>query len=49
MKVKKYGRTWYSQRKEAMEDRKRGDKIYYSAGMKMYYLITPKKKSFWDF
>lgn len=48
MKFKKYGRTWYTTRKEALKNRMKGDMIYYDIGMKSYYLISPKKKSFWN-
>ena len=48
MKFKKYGRTWYTTKKEALENRTKGDRIYHDIGMKSYYLIPPKKKSFWN-
>ena len=49
MKFEKYGRIWYTTKEEALENRIKGDRIYYDSGMKAYYLITPKKKSFWRF
>ena len=45
----KYGRTWYKHKKDVLSNRKIGDRLYFDAGMMAYYLITPKKQSFWRF
>ena len=45
----KYGRTWYKHKQDALSNRKIGDRLYFDAGMMAYYLITPKKQSFWRF
>ena len=42
--IKKY----YQTKKEALGARNKGDRIYYDADEKAYYIITPVKKKFWD-
>ena len=44
----KYGRWWYTTKKEAQDIRRKGERVYYDKGMKAYYIIRPKK-SIWDF
>lgn len=46
-KFEKYGRTWYTTRKEVEEDRNSGERVYYDAGMKAYYIVKTEKRSFW--
>lgn len=33
----------------ALESRRKGDGIYYDADIKAYYIVRPKKRSFWGF
>lgn len=41
-------KEYYNTKEEALKNRRIGDRIYYDSKKQMYYLITPKKKSFWD-
>ena len=45
----KDGRRYYATKKEALMNRKKGDRIYYDAFKEAYYVITPplRKKMFW--
>lgn len=47
-RFKKYGRWWYTTKKEADKARKHGERVYYDSSMKAYYIRRPKK-SFWRF
>ena len=47
-KFHKYGRLWYTTKKEAESARRKNERVYYDEGMKAYYIIRPKK-SIWDF
>lgn len=44
----KYGRWWYTTKKEAQDARRYNERVYFDEGMKAYYIIRPKK-SIWDF
>ena len=39
---------YFETKKEALEARKKGDRIYYDADEKAYYIITPTKRKFWN-
>ena len=42
------GRRYYSRKKEALNARRKGDRIYYNSKRKGYYIVRPKKRnSFW--
>ena len=43
-KEKKY----YQSRQEALDIRSPGDRIYYDANEKAYYIVTPIRKPFWS-
>ena len=44
----KKGRKYYTTKKEALNARRRGDRIYYGAQLGAYYVVRPKrKKLFW--
>lgn len=44
----KYGRWWYTTKKEAQDARRYNERVYFDEGIKAYYIIRPKK-SIWDF
>ena len=46
---KKGSKTYYTRKSEALESRRKGDRIYYDADLKAYYIVRPKKRSFWGF
>ena len=41
------GKTYYTRRSEAEGIRRKGDRIYYDADLKAYYIVRPSKRSFW--
>lgn len=43
------GKTYYTTRREAEAVRRKGDRIYYDAYLKAYYIIRPTKRNFWGF
>jgi len=43
----KNNRTYYTTRAEALGARQRGDRIYYDAKEKAYYIVRPRSRSFW--
>ena len=44
----KNGRKYYTTKREALIDRRKGDRIYYDAFEGAYYIVRPSsKKSFW--
>ena len=43
------GRKYYTTKAEALNARQANDRIYYSIEHKAYYIIRPKKRSFWSF
>lgn len=45
----KYGRWWYTNYDEAQEARRYNERVYYDEGMRAYYIIRPRKDSFWRF
>ena len=47
-KFHRYGRWWYTTKKEADAARRFNERVYFDKGMKAYYIIRPKK-SIWDF
>ena len=46
---KKGGKTYYALKSDALKSRRKGDRIYYDADLKAYYIVRPKKHSFWGF
>ncbi len=44
----RYGRMWYTSKKEAQDARRYNERVYFDEGMRAYYIIRPKR-SFWDF
>lgn len=40
---------YYETKAEALSMRKRGDRIYYDALKKVYYIRHPHKRNFWGF
>jgi hypothetical protein len=46
---KKGNKTYYTRKSEALESRRKGDRIYYDADLKAYYIVRPKKRDFWGF
>lgn len=49
MIFKEGGRTYYTTRIEAEDTRRKGDRIYYDPYWRAYYIVRPKKRSFWGF
>lgn len=49
MIFKKSGKTYYTLKSEALAARRKGDRIYYNADVKAYYIVRPQKRSFWGF
>ena len=49
MRYKKGGKTYYTKKSEALAIRRKGDRIYYNADEKAYYIVRPQKRSFWGF
>jgi hypothetical protein len=49
MSFKDGGRTYYRTKSEALEVRRKGDRIYYDADVRAYYIIRPTKRNFWEF
>lgn len=47
MEKKIGGITYYSTKKEAEKRRRKGERIYFAPGLG-YYIVRPKKRSFWD-
>ena len=47
-KFHRYGRWWYTTKKEAQDARRKNERVYFDEGMRAYYIIRPKK-SIWDF
>lgn len=47
-KFYRYGRWWYDDKREAYDERKPNEDIYYDKGMKAYYILKAKK-SIWSF
>ena len=46
---KEGGKTYYTRKSEALQSRRKGDRIYYDADLKAYYIVRPKKRDFWEF
>ena len=44
---KEGGKTYYTRKSEALKSRRKGDRIYYDADLKAYYIVRPKKRRFW--
>lgn len=44
----KFGREWFTTRKEVEEKRKQGESVYYDFCQEAYY-IRKTRKSFWSF
>lgn len=44
----KYGRWWYTTKKEAQDVRRKGERVYSDKGMKAYYIRRPRQ-SIWQF
>jgi hypothetical protein len=42
------GRTYYTRKDEAEAVRRKGDRIYYQAGLG-YYIVRPRRRDPWDF
>lgn len=43
------GRKYYTTKTEALKARRANDRIYYDAYLRAYYIVRPKKRSFWRF
>jgi len=43
------GRRYYSSKSDALNARRKGDRIYYDPHLKAYYIVRPNKGSFWGF
>jgi len=42
------GRKYYTNKADALKRRRKGDRIYYDAHLKAYYIVRPRRrKSFW--
>ena len=41
--------TYYTTKAEALSVRRKGDRIYYDAYEKAFYIRRPKRRSFWGF
>ena len=46
---KKGSETYNTRKSVALESRRKGDRIYSDADLKAYYIVRPKKRSFWGF
>ena len=44
----KFGRFWFTTRKEVEEERNHGERIFYDKCQEAYYIVKPRK-SFWRF
>ena len=50
MIFRRYGRLWYTTKREAKTARRFNERVLFDKGMNAYYIIRPKtKKSIWDF
>lgn len=49
MSFKVGGRTYYPTKSEALSVRRKGDRIYYDADLRAYYIVRPQRRSFWGF
>ena len=49
MSFKKSGRTYYKTKVEAAAIRRKWDRIYFDPDVGAYYIVRPKKRSFWGF
>ena len=47
-KLFKFGREWFTTRKEVEKERKKGESVYYDSCQEAYY-IRKLKKSIWSF
>ena len=41
--------TYYKTKAEALSVRRKGDRIYYDAHERAYYIRRPQRRSFWGF
>ena len=48
MKSFKFGRWWFTTRKEAEKERKYGDSVFFDSCQEAYYIKEPRK-SLWNF
>ena len=44
----KFGRDWFTERKEAEKERNKGETIFYDSCQEAYYVRKPRK-SIWSF
>ena len=50
MSYSRNGRTYYKTKSEALSVTRKGDRIYYDAFEKAYYIVRPqRRKGFWVF
>ena len=49
MKFYKNGRYWYTTKKEVMKEREKGERVYFDAWMRAYYLVKIKAQPYWNF
>jgi hypothetical protein len=47
MPIHRNGRTYYRTYAEALHARRRGDRIYYDAEVRAYYIVRPQSGSWW--
>lgn len=40
-------KQYYKTKKEALSNRRKGDRIYYDIDLGAYYVIRPKRNDFW--
>lgn len=46
---RKGGKTYYTTKAEALIARRRGDRIYYDAFERAYYIVRPqRRRNFWE-
>lgn len=46
---KKAGKTYYTLKSDALQTRRKDDRIYYDPDERAYYIVRPRKRSFWGF
>ena len=49
MSYKKGKRTYYPDKRDALQSRRKWDRIYYDPNEDAFYIVRPKRKNFWGF
>ena len=49
MSYRKGKKTYYKTKSEALQSRRKWDRVYYDPNEDAFYIVRPKRQSFWRF